>query len=82
MSLQKIAEVGSSPNKQKVQGILDLFVTLDIDIPDFQELSIGDAIRRLKNKIKLLPDHSPDSKIDSILLLLLELEYHNPFEAR
>jgi len=82
MSLQKIAEVGSSPNKQKVQGILDLFVTLDIDIPDFRELSIGDAIRRLKNKRKLLPDHSPDfSKIDSILLLLLELEYHNPFEA-
>ena len=54
MSLQKIAEVGSSPNKQKVQGILDLFVTLDIDIPDFQELSVGDAIRRLKNKRKLL----------------------------
>ena len=60
-----------------------MFVTLDIDIPNFRELSIGDAIRRLKNKRNLLPlDHSPDfSKIDSILLLLLELEYHNPFEA-
>ena len=82
MSLQKIAEVGSSPNKQKVQGILDLFVTLDIDIPDFQELSIGDAILRLKNKRNLLPEYSPDvSKFDSILVLLLELEYQNPFEA-
>ena len=46
MSLQKIAEVGSSPNKQKVQGILDLFVTLDIDIPDLRnfrsEMPFGD----------------------------------------
>lgn len=82
MSLQKLSEVGSSPNKQKVQEILELFVTLDIDIPNFRELSIGDAIRRLKNIRNFLPDHSPDfSKIDSILHPLLELEYHNPFEA-
>lgn len=83
MNLQKIAEVGSSPKKKQVQEILDLFVTLDIDIPDFQELSIRDATRRLKKKRNLLARHSPDfSKIDSILLLLLKLEYRNPFQAR
>ena len=81
MSLQKFAEVGSSPKKQKVRQILQLFATLEIEIPNFQELSIGDAIRRLKYIRYSLPNLSDCSKIDSILLPLLELEYHNPFEV-
>lgn len=82
MSLQKLAEVGSSPRKQKVQRVLELCVTLDIDIPKFRQLSIGDAIRRMKNMRSSLSANSPRIVIiDSILSLLLELEYPNPFEA-
>lgn len=82
MSLQNLAELGSSLNKRKVQQILESFDALDIDIPDYRELSMGDTIRKLKNAQKFLSDDSPDaSKIDSILLPLLELEDINPFGA-
>lgn len=82
MSLQRIAEVGSNPNKQKVQQILESIGIMDLDIPDFRELSIRDAIRRLKKMKSLHSIHSLDlQKIDSILLPLVELEYQNPFEA-
>jgi hypothetical protein len=81
MSLQKLAESASNPKKQKVLRLIELFQTLDIDILDFRELTIGDAIRKLKNiRNSLSADQSPD-KINSILLPLLELEYQNPFEA-
>jgi hypothetical protein len=80
MSLENLAEVSSK--KQTLQKILELFETVEIDIPDFRELSIRDAIRKLKTKRNSLPYHSPDiSKIDAIHSRLLKLEYQNPYEA-
>jgi predicted aspartyl protease len=82
MSLNELSASASSPLKKKINEILTLASSSSDVIPDISNLSIANAVRKLTDIRYSLPNKSPLlSKIDAVLIPLMTLEYHDPFQA-
>jgi hypothetical protein len=85
MSLIHLKSSASTPTKDKVASVLRIVEEKShvlTDLPDISTQTVPNAISALKNYRAAIPDKSPLlSALDSILLPLMALDYHNPAEA-
>lgn len=82
MSLHHLSTTASSPVKQKVSAILEIIRENGEFLPDISMTTVPHAIYRLKEFRATIPDKDPRlSIIDSVLVPLISLEYHNPAVA-
>lgn len=81
MSLLNLSLSASSPIKAKVSDLLNK-VNVSGRFPDLSTYTVNEAIVFLKDFRFKLKDNDPFlSVVDSILVPLMELEYHNPASA-